>query len=117
MLTEEKTLIKISLVLSIIGLGVLIVLGKSPIDGITQISSINDGLLNSNIKVVGTISSIKSLPSVEIMKVKDSTGTIDIVAYRSDTIDISNGDEVEIEGKISKYKENLQIEAKRIRVL
>lgn len=117
MLTEEKTLIKISLVLSIIGLGILIFLSKSPIEGITPIDSINEGLLNSNIKVVGTISSIKSLPSVELMKVKDLTGTIDIVAYRSDTIDISNGDEVEIEGKINKYKENIQIEAKRIRVL
>ncbi len=116
MLNEEKTLIKMSLIFSLIGLGILMLLQKSQTTEATPINTINEETLNKMVRVSGTITSARELPTIFIAKLKDNTGSIDVVAFRSDTIEIKRGNNVEVEGKVKKYKENLQVEAKRITV-
>lgn len=117
MLQQEKKMIYCSLVCSLIGIGILLIMQKSGTSPTVKISEINDKLLNTDIVIKGTLTSLRETPSVTIAQVKDKSGTIDVVAFKSDTLEIKKGQTIEIEGKIKKYKENLQVEAKRIRKL
>lgn len=117
MLQEEKTIIKVSLILSLVGIGILLFMQKSQIVSATPISSINSSLLNQNIMISGKISSIKESPSVQMLKVSEGNESITVVAFRSDIIDVSKGDYIKVEGKVMKYKEDFEVEAKTIQVL
>ena len=107
---KDSTLLKISFMFAILGLLSMLYLSDKLEPKIIQISSINEGLLENNIKIQGAVISAKTLKSIQLLEVQDISGKIQIVMFDI-TPKIKKGSYIEVQGKVSKYKNNMQINA------
>ena len=117
MLKEEKVILKISLCFSVIGLIVLFFLAENLALDSKKIGLIDRSLLENNVKIAGTIQSVSSLELLFIIDVSDETGTIPVTVWKDGKVILKRGSVVEIEGRVTEFKEDIQIEAKNIRIL
>ncbi len=114
---KEKTLIKLSFITSIIGIVLLlfimdkIELSKSNISNLTQ----ND--IDKKIKIKAELLRITETPGLYLLNVKDFSGEISVVVFKDESINLTKGDILEIEGQITSYKDKIEIIAKKIIVL
>ena len=113
----EKRL-KISLILSLIGIFILIltsVLIQPPIKTIQDISYKN---LNEKIRIIGEIENIKEFPdnNFKIIKIKQDNQTISGVFFSSSLIEeiINKSENYTFTGTIEKYNTTLQINIEKI---
>ncbi len=114
---HEKTLLKISLITSLVGILILlIILDKIDISD-SDIASINKTLIDKQVKIKGEITRTTETPGLYILNVKDNTGNIDIIIFKEDKIELKKGDIVEIEGQITEYQDKLELIAKKVIIL
>lgn len=109
----SKTL-KISLSASVIGIFILLLLSNTLSPKLIKINEINEDILDKNVKINGEITNIRNYEDsdFQIITIKDETGQID--AILNQITNTTKGQKVIIIGKISKYKEKLQIQAEKI---
>jgi len=108
------SLLKISFIISLLGiLFLLFLVNLSPNQ--ININEINKKLLNKNIQVQGTITNIKTLEDsdFQVITIKDSTGEIEVTLNHKSLI-LTKDQNIIVTGKITSYKENLQIQANKI---
>ena len=107
-------LLPLCLTISLIGIFILIFISINYQPKLTNIGNINNKLLNKQIKIQATISSIRSFEdsNFQIISVKDETGKIDITTNK--ILNLSNNQTIIIIGKITQYKDSLQIQADKI---
>jgi len=107
-------LIKISLIISLIGIILILILANTLEPNLQPISKITIKDLNKKIKVQGTIFNIKSFEesNFQIISIKDSSGKIDITLNK--ILDLKNNQELIVIGRITQYKKNLQIQVEKI---
>ena len=114
---QEKTLLKISLITSLVGILILlIILDKIDVSG-SNINAINKTFLDKQVKIKGEITRIAETPGLYIMNVKDNTGNIDVIIFKEDILDLEKGNVVEIEGQVAEYQSKMEIIAKKIVIL
>ena len=115
---ESKTLLRLSLAVSVIGVIAFIVL--YPI--LIKEASIADLRIGEAQTVSGTISGFKRNSDGHVFfKISDRTGEIDVVAFKNyniETADIlKNKDNVRVTGLVKLYKGRLEIVAREIELL
>jgi len=112
---NNNTLLKISLIISILGILILLLLVNIIEPTQIKIKNINENLLNNKIQIIGKIQSIKTYKesNFEILTINDSTGKIDVLINNLIT-NITKNQTVIVIGKISEYKNNLEIQADKI---
>lgn len=107
---KDKTLLKLSLAISITGIIALFVLTE-----VMEVPdySIAEALKNGGfVKISGTVKSIRQSNSISFLVIADDSGEIDAVLF--DKTDARKGNRVSVSGKIGEYKGKKQIEAKEI---
>ena len=105
---------KISLTVSIIGILILLIINNAQDYKITKISSIDSKIINKNVKIIGNSSNIRiNQNNFTVFKIKDKTGEIKIIC---ECPDIKENAELEIIGKLVEYKEELEIQAEKIKI-
>ncbi len=103
----------ISLITSIIGISLLLLLSLFVEPKLSTISELRSKQIYQKVKIQGQLISQKAIsPSFGILKIKDLTGTIEVLLNKN--IQIKDNSTLEITGKISEYKENKQITADKI---
>ena len=117
MLIQEKILLKISLMVSIIGLFILYIISSKISLDFIKIGEIDDELIDKEVKVKGLIKSYQNSPSVMKLKVEDSSGSIYVTAFKDENIKFKTKMNIEVIGTVQKYKSELEIIAKTIQVL
>jgi len=107
-------LLKISLILSLIGIFLLVFLANILTPKQITINQITFKQLNKNIKISGEIINSKAFEdsNFQIISIKDSTGKIDITINQ--IMNLTNSTNITIIGTVSEYKGNLQIQANKI---
>lgn len=113
---EEKSLLKVALFCSLIGILILIIISEKITIPLYTIGSINKSLTDKEVKINGEIASIKETPGLLILTVQDSTGKITVIIYDKE-LAVNKGDYVEIQGTVIEYKNVLEIDAKTIRLI
>ncbi len=113
---QEKTLLKIAVVCSLIGIFIVLLIVEKLDASESNIASITKDDLNEKVKVKGYINSIKETPGLLILNVKDDTGNITAILFKEDDINLKKGDLIEIDGVIKEYKGKLEIETDSIRL-
>jgi hypothetical protein len=109
---NEKTLLKVAMVCSILGLGLLGVFSATvPIEAI-DVSKV-DGA-HSVIKVYGTVSSVRNVGENQVIEV---TQLESIEVFVGGKATVQRGDVVEVVGTIDEYNSKQQIVGERIRVV
>ncbi len=111
---NQKTLLKISLTLSLLGIFLLLLLSNILEPKLTKISEINSEKLNQKTKIRGTIIKIDYKRTFQILSVKDSTGKIEVLVNSNNIFQFQKNQKITVIGKIQDYKEKLQISADKI---
>lgn len=111
---EEETLLKVALVCSLTGVLILLFLSEIIEVKQYQIKDINKKLIEKTIKVSGKVERVTQTPGLLIFDINDNTGTITVVIFKEDPIDIQENIEVNIEGKVTQYKDKLEIIAEDV---
>lgn len=112
---EKKTIFNISLTASLLGILLLLLVSENLNARQITIDSITRNYIDEDVIVIGSISSIKKQGSLTLLKVKDETGKIDVVAFKSRDLSLKNGDEIEVYGEVAVYNGKLEIIAKYIK--
>ena len=114
---DDNTLYKICLISALIGIFlILIIANKMEIKG-SNIGNISEKNLNEKVKVKGYVTFFKETPGLYLMNIKDSTGNITVLAFKDDKINITKNSIIEVEGSLTKYNNELEINADIIRIL
>jgi RecJ-like exonuclease len=80
-----------------------------------NVSSITEKNLDEKVKIQGSVNSIRETPGLIILEVDDGTGTMKVVLFKEDDqITLNKYDNIELTGKVIKYKNYLEIEAETI---
>ena len=105
----------LAFVISIIGILSLLIINNFIELPVSTISEINEKDLNKNIRVIGTSNNIKHFENNSTtFSIKDKTGKITIIC---NCPNIKNNQHLETTGKVTKYKNNLQIQADKIKIV
>ena len=114
---NNQILLKISLIISIIGIIILLLLANIIQPTQIKIKNIDESLLNQKIEIKGQIQSIKTYKesNFQIITINDSTGKIDISL--DNPINITKNQTIIVTGRVTEYKSNLQVQADKIQVL
>lgn len=113
---EEKTLFKIAMITSLVGLLVMIIMIGAIDISESGISSINKTYIGKEIKIKGILTSKKELSGITIMNVKDDTGSIKVIAYKDNNqyLKLEKDSTIEVKGLVKEYGSELEIEADSI---
>lgn len=113
---QEKTLLKLCLAFSLIGIFSLLFISEKFVLPISEIDSINKSMLDREVKIRGAITGIGETPGLLILTVKDSTGRITVIAFKQEEIELEKDLLVEIQGTVMEYKNKIEINAKSIKL-
>ena len=114
---KEKTLLKISLITSLVGILILLVILDKIDVSDSNINAINKTFLDKQVKIKGEITRITETPGLYIMNVKDNTGDIDVIVFKEEKLELEKGNIIQIEGQVTEYQGKLEIIAKKIVIL
>ncbi|MBS3080638.1 hypothetical protein J4221_04155 [Candidatus Pacearchaeota archaeon] len=103
---------KIVLITSILGIFLLLSISYFSSPRLIQISEINAEYLNKKVRIQGTIISIKNYDNFQILTIEENNNIIDVVVDEKQNI--SKNQNIGVIGKVSIYKENIQINAEII---
>ena len=112
-----KNILKITLILSLFGIFILILIANTLNPKPISINEINNKHLNKNIQVSGEIFNIKSFngSNFQIISINDETGKIDVTTNK--ILKVSKNQNIMVFGIVKEYKEFLQIQANKIIIL
>lgn len=114
---EKKNILNISLILSLLGILLLVFISENSSAKLVSISSITQGHIDKDVTIIGKVSSINKHGDINFLKVKDGTGKIDVVVFKSNNLVLKSGNKVEVYGKVAIYDGKLEIIAKSIRLV
>lgn len=114
---QEKTLLKISLITSLVGILILLViLDKIDISD-SNINQVNKTFLDKQVKIKGEITRITETPGLYIMNIKDNTGSIDVIIFKEEKLELEKGNIIEVQGQVTEYQGKLELIAKKVVIL
>ena len=112
---EDKDLLKITLIVSIIGIFILTLYVESIQTSPIEISKINKDMLDQTVKIKGTITQLTETEGLYILTIKDDE-SIPVIVIKDEFLQLSKQDFVEIEGKVIEYKNKTEIQAQIITI-
>jgi DNA/RNA endonuclease YhcR with UshA esterase domain len=110
-------LLKVSLIISILGIFILLLISNFLGPKQKTISEINPSLTDQTVRIQGIILSIRNMEnkSFQILSINDSAGKIDITL--NSITRLKKGEKIQVTGKVTEYKKNLEIQADKIILL
>ncbi len=112
---KNQTLFKIAITTSFIGIILLLFLSQKIDASAYQISDISTKNIDEKIKINGVATKITEKPTVTFITLKDDTGTITVVIFNKEKLNIKSGNNIQVYGKISEYKGQLEVIADSIK--
>jgi len=111
---QEIPLLKISLAVSLIGIFLLLLFSNILEPKLINIEKINDRLIDEKVKVQGAIFNIRTYEDsgFQVVSIKDNTGKIQVTIDK--ILNLKNNQTIIVIGKVTEYKEDLQIQADKI---
>ena len=114
---KETTLLKIAFISSITGILIIFILADNLEIQVTKIANITEENMDEYIRVQGYVDSYYETTGLSILTIHDETGYIDVVMFKEENITIYTNSLLEIEGSISEYDGQLQINADSVKEL
>ncbi len=107
---KEKTLLKIALVASCIGLLLLFIFSKNIEVNEATIDKI-DGMQDEEVRIIGKVNKVSNSEKVTFIEITQEVTTTVVVF---DNISINQGENIEVIGKVDEYNGESEILAERI---
>ncbi len=112
---KKNHLTSLSLVISIIGTLILLILSEYTHPPFLQINEITEEHLESKITLQAKILTIRNSNGLSFLTLSDSTGTIKALTF--DELDLEKNSIIEIEGVVEKYQGEFEILIDKINLL
>ena len=113
---KETTLLKIALICSLVGLVILYFISTK-----IEINDYKPNILSKNVgedvKLQGTIAKITDKGNVVFIDVSQQNPATVVLFASNDNLNLKNGDNVEVIGKVQEYNGKNEIIAQKIRVI
>ena len=108
------SLLQISIIISLMGILLLLFLLNILPPRQLTINQITPKLLNKQVEIIATISNIKTYENsdFQVISINDSTGKIDVTLNK--ILSLQKNQQIVVIGKVTQYKENLQIQTEQI---
>jgi len=115
---KEKTLFKIALICSFLGLiGLYFISDRISIDRIS-ISDIEKVSLGDTVKIIGKIERVTNSDKVVFLEISEmKTESVSVILFKDSDFEINEGSYVEIEGEIDEYNGKREVIANRIKLI
>jgi RecJ-like exonuclease len=114
---NESTLLKLSFVFSILGILIILFISETSSIELYKISDITNENLDKNVKIIGTIRNIIDTPEILITNIEDDSGTITIAIFKEENLVLEKHWQIEVIGKVTEYKDQLEIIADQVKVI
>lgn len=107
---HDKTLLKIAITFSIIGLIALFFISdKIEVDEIT-IDKLDEMEIGKTVKIKGYVENVNNLEKVAFLRIaQEKTETVSIVLFKEENISLEKGDYVEVTGEVEDYEGKKEI--------
>lgn len=113
-----KPILTISLIISIIGILILLILSNSQEPEKINIKNIGIQNINQKIQTQGTIVSIKTYNNFEILNLRQNYyDNYSIAILINKKTNLTKNQTIEVIGKIIEYKDSLEIQAEKIKII
>ena len=114
---KDKTLLKISFITAVVGILILLfILDRISLSNV-NISNLTKENLDEKIKIKAELIKITETPGLYLLTVKDFSGTITVIVFKDEILELKEGNILEIEGQVASYKDKIEIIAKKITIL
>lgn len=115
---KEKTLLKIALICSLVGLiGLFFVSERISIEEI-DVSKINEEEIGKVVKIIGRIERVSDADKVMFLEIgQEKIETVSIILFKDSDISLEKGDYVEIIGSVEDYEGKREVIANRVRIV
>lgn len=113
---KEENLLKISLICAIFGILIILFVSENTSLENSNISNLTKDQIETKVAVLGIVEYVTETPGLLILRIKDNTGNITIIAFKEDNITIEKGQLIYVEGKLVEYKNELEIQADLIKL-
>lgn len=113
---QEKNMKIAAISVSLLGILLLLFISEKIEPKKINISDINQNNLNQYVKINANITKLKYTPKILITTIQDNTSNITMIAYTNKTY-IKKGQQIQVIGKIKKYKQELEIIAEQIKII
>lgn len=114
---DENTLLKFSLLFSILGILTILFISETVSIDLSKISDITQENIDEKVRLQGTITAVGESPGLLILTLEDETGKITVMIFKDNDTIIEKNLHVEIIGIVSEYKNNVEIIADEIKVV
>ncbi len=109
---------KLALVAALLGIAALLFLSQQIEPKLIKISDVNGGRLEQNVRVRGSITSIKETDKMLLFNVEENNHSIGAIAYKNrQRVDIARGMRIEIAGRVKEFYNEVEIEVDSIKIL
>jgi DNA/RNA endonuclease YhcR with UshA esterase domain len=115
---KEKTLFKIALICSFLGLiGLYFISDRISIDRI-NINEIGEEDLGKEVKIIGKIERVTNTDKVVFLEISEmKTESISVILFKDRDVELKEGSYVEIEGEIDEYNGEREVIASKIKLI
>jgi len=110
-----EKLLKISLIISILGIFSLIILSNYLTIKDLEIKDINQDLINKKIQIQGIIFEIKDYSDFQLIKIRNETEEIEIIV--NNHLNLTENKIIRVIGTVKEYNSNFQINAEKIFII
>ena len=115
---KEKTLLKLSLIFSVLGIIILLLISSNLKIDTKSIEKIEQEEIGNTIKVIGKIERITDMEKVMFITLaQQKTETVSVILFKDANITIPEGSYVEITGTLDDYEGKKEIIADKIRMI
>mgnify|MGYP001576164754 CR=1 FL=1 len=113
---QDPNLFKVSLIISVIGTFLILLISEYSEVELTKIQELNKKQLETRVRVEGTILSVRETPGLYILKIKDSSASIPIIVFKEESLELERNAQIEVIGKLTEYKNEFEIIAEKIKI-
>ncbi|NQV08355.1 hypothetical protein HQ529_00720 [Candidatus Woesearchaeota archaeon] len=114
---REKTLMKLGLLFSVIGM--IFLYFFSEIIDVNQvlINNIKNEDVGDDIRIVGIVDDIKDFEKTMIIDIKEGQEIVSVVIFKDGKLEIKKGSKIDVWGEIKEYKGKLELIGEEIKVV
>jgi len=113
---DDKTLLRIALVCSLLGIFILYLVSDNINVDERSISKINKDNVDEYVKIKGKVSKITDLEKVMFIEVIQPS-SMTVVVFKEENISLNEDDYIEVIGKTEDYEGEMEVIAHRVRVI
>ena len=114
---KEKTLFKLALICSIVGLCVLFFISDSIVVNEIDVGKINFDNIGREVRVIGKIGRVSDTEKVMFLEVsQEKIEDVTVVLFKDSEIELKEGDYVELIGTLDEYNGEINIIANAVKM-